>query len=228
MSGKFLSATLIMIGLSLFGVALPRFVAALVAAPGDLVLFALDGRARVSDKAIETLMASRQSALGWSAEPRYHRDLGYAARQLAGRLPSNDARAGTNLRLAAAATVDGLTVAPVDPRSWLRLAELQWEVDGDPRAALASLRASVEAGAFDPVRTRRRVTMLLALWGDLTASDRLLFRSQFRHLWDLDPEALTVLAMDPRAFLIIVAMLGDAEAVDRVRAMRNDALRPRP
>lgn len=225
MPRKTLPAILIILGLSLFGIALPRFVAAVAATPGDLVIFAFSSQARVSDKAIETLIESRRAALGWSAGPRYHRELGHAARLLAGRLQADDTRVGTQLRLAAAATIDGLAVAPVDPPSWLRLAELQWTMGAEPPAVLASLRASVEVGEFDPVRTRRRVEMVLGLWGELTVADRLLFRSQFRHLWDQDPDALAALAVDSRAFLITVAMLDDAEAVGRLRAMRNDALR---
>lgn len=216
-----------LIGALVFAFGLLQFAAAIVAAPADPIIAALDDHQPVSDAALERLVASRRAANGWARSPQFYRDIGRAARILAQRAGDDRARAESAFTLAAQATENGLRLAPVDPISWLRLAAIRLTVDGDLHAALAALRAAARSGPYDPVRTEARVRITLRLWPVLDRSDRMLFQQQFQHLWNDDSDALTRLALDERAYLIALAMLDDAESVDELTVRRDALLRSR-
>ena len=217
MSGVFL----LLIGLAMLAFGGMQLAAALVAAPGDPVISALNDDRPVSPAALDRLVETRRGALEWSRQPRYYRDYGRASWIIARGHREDRQQAGPAYRAAAGATVDGLRRAPVDPISWLRLAAIRLEYQGDPEAALAALRAAVRAGPYDPFRTEIRVILILRLWPYLSAPDRLLFRSQFDHLWNDDPDALVRLSRDERVFLIAVTMLEDPDNAEALREARQ-------
>lgn len=229
MAARLIAAvSLLLVGLAMLAVGGMQLAAALVAAPGDPVVAALNDDRPVSPAALDRLMETRRGALEWSRQPRYYRDYGRASWIIARGAREDRQRAEPAYRAAAAATEESLRRAPVDPISWLRLAAIRLEFQGDPEAALAALRAAVRAGTYDPFRTEIRVILVLRLWPHLSAQDRLLFRSQFDYLWNDDPDALIQLSRDERVFLIAVTMLEDPDSAEALRQARQTMLQTAP
>ncbi len=218
---------LVVLGISVSGLGLTQLIAALIAAPGDPVVAAMNDDRPVSAAALDRLLGSRRAALAWSQSPQFYRDMARAAWRAARRAGQDRDRANAAFRLATDATESGLRIAPVDPSSWLQLAAIRLEVDADTQAALAALRSAVVSGPYDPYRTESRVRLVLGLWRHLDSSDRVRFQPQFRHLWIDDPEAMALLALDPRAHLIVLAMLDDPESVAALGEMRDELLQSR-
>lgn len=219
---------LLLAGLAMLAIAGLQLTAALTAAPGDPVIAALNDDRTVSPAALERLVETRRGALEWSRQPRYHRDYGRASWIIARGHGEDRDQAGPAFRAAVDATEDGLRQAPADPISWLRLAAMRLEYRQDPEGALTALRAAVRAGPYDPFRTDIRVILILRLWPYLTAADRLMFRSQFDHLWNDDPEALVRLAREERDLLIVVTMLENPDSAAALRRARRTLLRQAP
>ena len=219
---------LLLVGLAMLAAGGIQLMAALVAAPGDPVVAALNDDRPVSPAALDRLVETRRGALEWSREPRYYREYARVSWIIARGNGEDPQRAEPAYEAAVRATEDGLRRAPVDPVSWLRLAAIRLEFQQDPEAALAALRAAVQAGPYDPFRTEIRVILVLRLWPYLSAPDRLMFRSQFDHLWNDDPDALVRLSRDDRAFLIALAMLEDPDSAEALRQARQALLQPAP
>lgn len=204
-----------------------QLAAALAAAPGNPVIATLHDGQPATDLALNRLLESRRSALGWQRSPDYYRDVARATRILAQRAGDDRSAAISAFEFAADATEDGLRLAPVDPASWLRLATIRLNVDADPEASLTALRAAVLAAPYDPRRTKIRVRLVLRLWPLLDAPDRVLMQPLFRQLWADDPGALTRLALDERNFLIALAMLDDTESAEMLKERRHELFQSR-
>ncbi len=218
---------LVVLGISVSGLGLTKLIAALIAAPGDPVVAAMNDDRPVSAAALDRLLESRRAALAWSRSPQFYRDMARAAWRVARRAGQDRDRASAALRLATDATESGLRISPVDPSSWLQLAVIRLDADADPQAALTALRSAIVSGPYDPYRTEARVRLVLRLWWHLDSSDRLLFQPQFRHLWLDDPDSMAQLALDPRAHLIALAMLDDPESAATLGEMRDELLQSR-
>lgn len=219
---------LLLVGLVMLAVGGMQLAAALAAAPGDPVIAALNDDRPVSPVALDRLVETRRGALEWSRQPRYLRDYGRASWIIARGHGEDRDLAEPAFRAAAGATEDALRRAPADPISWLRLAAIRLEHRQDPEGALAALRAAVRAGPYDPFRTEVRVILILRLWPFLRTADRLMFRSQFDHLWNDDPEALTRLVREERDFLIAFTMLQDPDSAQALREARRNLLPSAP
>jgi hypothetical protein len=202
----------LLLGMALIAMAGPRLVAALLDGPADRVVFYELRGATVTDEALRGLIAARRSAAAWHETTQGHREIAEAALQLLHR--GQEANA---LAEAKRAVKRSLTIGPVDPHSWARLAHVAWLRDRDARAASMALRASVQVGAYEPTLTAWRVSLILKLWDALAADDRVVFAAQIRQLAQDEPDTLAKLTVDSRAARIIEAALQMADRVETER-----------
>jgi hypothetical protein len=188
----------LLLGVVLVTMAGPRLVAAVLDGPADRVLFYLQRGANVTDEALRGLIAARRSAIVWHETAQGHRDVAEAELHLAYR--SQDAGSFVE---AERAVRQSLSIAPVDPHSWARLAHIAWRRDQDAHTASAALRASVQVGPYEPTLTPWRVRLILRLWDAVSAANRLAFAAQIRQLAQDEPSTLAELAADPKSARIL-------------------------
>jgi hypothetical protein len=188
----------LLLGVVLVTMAAPRLVAAMLDAPADRVLFYLQRVANVTDEALIGLIAARRSAIAWHETAQGHRDVAEAELHLAHR--SQDAGSFAE---AERAVRQSLSIGPVDPHSWARLAHIAWHQNRDAHTASAALRASVQVGSYEPTLTAWRVRLILRLWDAVSAANRLIFATQIHQLAQDEPSTLAALAADPKSARII-------------------------
>ncbi|MEM7024858.1 MAG: hypothetical protein AAF637_20100 [Pseudomonadota bacterium] len=190
------------LGVVLIVMAVPRLVAGVLGVPADRVGFHLRDGAQVTDEALIGMVAARRAALSWHETARAHRDIAAAALHLGHRHQDPE-----EYEAALQAVRRSLAMAPVDPHSWARLAHLAMTHERDALMAIKALRASIQAGAYEPTIDPWRVALMLRLWSVATVGERELFTSQIRQLSEEDPDALMALRSDARIASIIDAAL---------------------
>jgi hypothetical protein len=209
-------------GLLTIVLAIPRFVAAVSAIPGDAVRFELSAQNSVGDASLELLIDNRRLALQWVEDPSYLRDIGTAATLLSFRLQAADPSRNARLEESEEALLDGLRLAPVDPYSWTRLAYVRLQRGTDAKAVIVALRMSLLTGRYDPELTKFRLSLALPLWSLLAAEDRRVFMAQLRILWRDAPPDVAQLAADPPAYAIVIQALSAVpSAIDRLQRLRQ-------
>lgn len=214
--------TFLLLGAFLVILAVPRFLAALVAIPGDTVQFGLTRGQPVADDVLRLLIENRTEALRWLDDPAYYRDIGTAATFLAFHRGFADPSSTLLLEKSDMALRSSLRLAPVDPGAWARLAYAHQLLGAPASQVAADLRASLQTGSFDPGLLESRLRIAVALWSKFEADDRTALMEQFRVLWRHDAEALARISLNPTAYSVIIqALAPDHEALDRLRVIRN-------
>ncbi|MFN0191992.1 MAG: hypothetical protein ACKVP5_08430 [Aestuariivirga sp.] len=218
----FVGVVFLLLGAFLFILAVPRFMAALVAIPGDAVQFELTRGQPVADDALRLIIENRTAALNWLNDPAYYRDIGTAATLLAFRRGFTDHTSTLLLEKSDVALRSALRLAPVDPGAWARFAYVHRLLGVPPSQVAVDLRASLQTGPYDPGLLESRLRIAIALWSEFEANDRGAFVEQVRMLWRHDSEALARISLNPTAFSVITqAIARDPEALGKLRALRN-------
>lgn len=218
--------TFLLLGAFLVNLAVPRFITALVAIPGDTVQFGLTRGQPVADAVLRLLIENRTEALRWLDDPAYYRDIGTATTFLAFHRGFADPSSALLLEKSDMALRSSLRLAPVDPGAWARLAYVHQLLGAPASQVTADLRASLQTGSFDPGLLGSRLRIAVALWSELEADDRSTVMEQIRVLWRHDTDALARISLNPTAYSVIIQALDpDHEALDRLRVMRNHLLR---
>ena len=215
----------ILVGITTIWLAFPRFVGALVAVPGDPVIFAARRDQPVGDRALDAAIAARQGALSWTESSSHLREIGAAALELAYRFRDDPSPALDYAEVAERSLSGSLTLAPVDTHSWARLAVAKWMTGNSTGEIVGALRASILTGRYEPRMTEWRLRLVLAMWPYIGVGDRPDFEDQFWYLWNDDPEALVGLSLDERWDAIIINVMRDAAALDRLETMRGELRR---
>jgi hypothetical protein len=211
-AGRGTLALALSLGVLLLALAAPRLAAAVLGAPADRVVFYLERGQRVTDEALTGLIVARRAAAVWHETAWDHRDIAAAELMLAHR------GAGTvSYEVAERALGQSLTMAPVDPHSWARLAHVAALQGRDARAVIALLRASIRTGRYEPSLAPWRVAMMLRLWEAGSVEDHVAFLGQIRQLAREDPESLAALRTNSQAAPILADLLGPPIAEPAVR-----------
>ena len=132
----------------------------------------------------------------------------------------------TALRTAAeAAAVSALSVAPVQPSVWARLASLR-EQRHDLSGAVVALRMSMLSGSFVPALMVPRVEQGLRLLPVMDYETRELLKRQMRLTWIANPEFLVGRSLRPDAGLLVREALADLSQSELAQFQRLHGNRP--
>ena len=150
-------ALAIAVGAGLLDLALPRTVAALLRLPGNPALTRVQERKPVDDTGLETLIASRKSALSWAQSGPDAAALGLGQLLLA-RGPNGARGYDQALVAEAIATLrGGLALGPADPHAWARLAYADLVANGASARVARALEMSLDTAPYDPRLLRVRL-----------------------------------------------------------------------
>lgn len=191
--------------------AMPRFFAAIAAAPHHATVVALGAEPAPSDAAVARALAGKLLALDWHSAPRHHADAGalllHRARIAATRGDGDAARA------ALVASIDrhraALRMAPVQPYAWTRLVQAEVALGLAPQIVAAHLRLAILAAPREPALVVPRLGPALTLWPALDATTRALAAEQIRRAARWFPSALARQARRTYALETVLSVLAD-------------------
>jgi hypothetical protein len=195
-----------------FGV--PRTVAAVLLMPGDRPLHILqNGRVPPPDQ-IEAIVSSRTAASHWIEHGRLLTDRALARLTLVEQATKDDKPDPAKLAAAAQDLVAGLSLEPVNPHAWARLAYVRYLQKGlSPDAGVApALRLSFLTGPYEPEMTFPRLRLALAVWSNFPTEDRELGRRQIRFAWLISRDEVVDLAIQSQRILVFrLALVGQPQ-----------------
>jgi hypothetical protein len=199
--------------------AVPKFVGALVALPGDRHLDSLRFGRAVGQKELESLAESRLEAAPWSHDGRVLTDLGLALMAQAIQAGTATAEGSALVERSLDAHRAGLARSPASPQAWARHAQAL-ALAGRPDAEiLAALRMSLLSGPQEPALVIPRLALAARsrLGWDVEMVD--LVRTQIRIAWTFNRAALARSAATYDYLDLVRASL--AEAPDQLAALER-------
>ncbi|NGM24208.1 hypothetical protein G3576_29735 [Roseomonas stagni] len=184
--------------------ALPRLMASVAALQARDAVRAVHAGAVPDAPALAAATEALARAAAWvpEGEREAERGLLLLQRALLAEGPEQDAL----LAAAEAAEQSALTLAPVQPSSWNRLALLR-EHRGDLAGAVAALRLSLLTGGFVPALTEPRIRLGLRLQALLDDETTELLKHLLRRAWVTEPGIIRAIAADPAAGAFLHAAL---------------------
>lgn len=195
--GAFFGAAILILGIVRFG-------ASMTMLPAGPILDAIQSREKVSDKALEVLIASNERGLGWVNSGRVLADLGLA-RLLVRERTGSEAEKKVLLDAAIADLENGLALAPANAFAWTRLALGLMLRDGITPNIVPPLRMSFVAAPYDPRLTNARLRLGLLAWPHLSRDERRQMVEQMKFSWRDDPDGLIAVAKQTKRQRIIQA-----------------------
>jgi hypothetical protein len=186
----------LLVGVSLIALAIPRFVAAVLALPGDHILAKIEAERAAPDAGrLELLIASRRSALAVVDSATAQTDLGLALLLKASSL-SDPVASRHALVEAIAALRSALAVAPARPHAWTRLALAELAASGPSVKVAAALKMAIETGPCERELLVPRLRVALATLSYFPPVGEALIRDQIRLVSKLQPYDLDRLARE--------------------------------
>jgi hypothetical protein len=176
--------------------------------PSASVLRKLQNLQTVETADLETLVASQQRGMAWSARGRTLTDLGLAQLLIAERMDPNDAAWREETEKAIESLKSGLALAPANPYAWTRLAYGEFRLRGWSPVALSALRLAFITAPYDPRLLMSRLRLSFLAWPYINPEDEDLILQQIRYAWEHDPDELTRIAVGfNQANLVRAALL---------------------
>jgi len=203
-----------LLGVLMLYFAVPRTVAAVLMIPGDQPLRAMQNGRLPPTPEIDAIVTSRTAAAHWIEQGRLFTDRSLARLTLAEQAVKDGRADPVKLEEAARDLVAGLSLEPVDPHAWARLAYvrfLQKGLSSDAGVAPA-LRLSFLTGPYEPDMTFPRLRLALAVWSNFSTEDRELGRRQIRFAWLLSRDEVVDLAIQSQRILVFrLALVGQPQ-----------------
>lgn len=204
-----------LLGVLMLYFAVPRTVAAVLLMPGERPLHVLQNGRLPSTPEIEAIVNSRTAAAHWIEQGRLLTDRSLARLTLAEQAVKGDAKPDpAKLEAAAQDLVAGLSLEPINPYAWARLAYvrfLQKGLNADAGVAPA-LRLSFLTGPYEPEMTFPRLRLALAVWSNFSTEDRELGRRQIRFAWLISRDEVVDLAIQSQRILVFrLALVGQPQ-----------------
>lgn len=216
MSGRISGLLLLLLGCVLLVLCVPRFLASLMALPGDHVLAEIEKTGRADPRALDTLIASRQSALLFADRASAKADIGLALLLKANAADPITARTLTEQSIVV--LEESLRQAPARPRVWTRLAYARYALEG-PSAVPGPLHMSFLTGTslpFDEFLIERMRLALLAI-DYLSSEERSMMLHQLRTMWSAAHNETLIMVRAMRA----ERLLREALAPDKPEELSN-------
>lgn len=182
--------------------AVPRLVAAVLLFPGNGPLHALENGRVPATPQLEAVVSSRSAAMGWIDEGSLWNDRALARLMLA-QSAAKDAKPNPTLLKVASSDLDaGLTLAPVSPYAWARLAYVRYLLNGSGPGVASALRLSFLTGPFEAEMTFPRLRLALTVYSNFDVEERELAKRQIRFAWLLSRDEVVDLAVESQRILV--------------------------
>lgn len=193
-----------LLGVLMLYFAVPRTVAAVLLMPGDRPLHVIQNGLLPPTREIEAIISSRTAATHWIEQGRLLTDRSLAHLTLAEQAAKDAEPDPAKLEEAAHDLVAGLSLEPVNPHAWARLAYIRFLQRGlSTDAGVApALRLSFLTGPYEPEMTFPRLRLALAVWSNFSTEDRELGRRQIRFAWLLSRDEVVDLAIQSQRILV--------------------------
>ena len=194
----------------LFSLSVPRFMAALAKAPGNVTWRAIQEKRAIDRDGLAGLIKSRQQAAAWVGDGKLRSDLALTRLMLWEGRAGGGPGAAAELDMAISDLRDSLTRAPANPHAWARLAlarKLSGRSDADASRALAM---SFLTGPREPELIESRLRLTFQLWSSISEQDRRLADGHIRFGFLIKPRLVVFLATDFKAEAIVRAALAAA------------------
>ena len=205
-------------GALLLALAVPRFMAAAISAPYDQTMRDLADPAKVgtvSPEAIKAAVLSRKRAVRWQDSPRLWSELGALQLEQAEAAGLNTAQG----RELAARSMDshrqGLTLDPVQPYAWLRMAKAELVVNGLTPALNPPLQMSVRTAPREPQLVLDRLELAFTVWPMLDKTTRAMMEEQVVIAARFYEKKLALMARRHQALDIVAEALREEEGLYR-------------
>ncbi|MEO5374483.1 MAG: hypothetical protein H7840_09405 [Alphaproteobacteria bacterium] len=198
--------------------------AAVIALPARAVVSDIQAGNAVPDSIGLEAVAAIVRAAAWSADGELLSHASWLLHRAAYSAP--EAGAAPALRAEAEArTRQALSLAPGQPTSWLRLAQLR-RAEGDLEGAVSAFRMSLLTGAFTPPLMITRTTMGLDLMQRMDPETLALFERHVRQTWVVAPDFVDALRRQADSRAIAEAAVKGLTDDELSRAHRIHGRRP--
>ncbi len=205
---------------ALFGCALvalgaPRLLAALALLPGDPLLEAVQGDARLDDSQVSALLSSREQARRFISAAEIDFDIGMAELLRAGAAADDSPERQASLDRAIESLTEGLARAPRATFAWARLAYALLLREGMSRPAIDAWRMSILTAPAEARLVLWRTEFGAAALSLLDAEDQRRLAQQIRHAWRSDRESLARIGRERGLQLVLRRVLsGEPDAAE--------------
>jgi len=181
-------------GLLLLLISAPRFAASLYAVPGDYVVWLIGKGVTVERGKLEVLWKSRELAARLVDSERYWSQMALAGAAMGNQAGWSAEGSASLLERTRRAQEKGLSLNPVNPYSWLRLAYMAEAAGGDGGEAAAALVMSYKTGPFIDELAEQRLRLSAKLWDDLGEDIHGRALAEAKYLWRRNPSYLAKMA----------------------------------
>ncbi len=174
---------------ALLMLAIPRFIGSLYALYPDAAFN--QTRKPMPPAVYEKCLANLNQALSWYKNPDYYQAQGFfylALYNVSPLLPL--AKKQELLRQAQTAIIQGLTLSPIDPYGWFRLAAVDSLLKLPRPQIINALRLSFYAGRVEPELVMSRLAFSYDYYNDFNEEMQLLWQKQVRVAWTFQPAQL--------------------------------------
>jgi hypothetical protein len=225
MLARALPVALLLAGLGLVALALPRTIAGLRLVPATPVVESLRRGERVTEPYLAATTEAQAGSLAWAADAQAWADLGLVQWELALRAGLGSEAGQARLATAALATDRALALAPSLGLVWARRAQIELVRNGLTPAFEDSLALSLATAPFDPTVLWPRLELALIAWPVLSEATRMRVAPQIAAAAIQDPGRLAELALRRFALGPVRAALRAApsqrEAFEQALALRR-------
>ncbi len=183
LSRRVVPAFLLLSGLALLALGIPRFMHELMLVPGTPVYQRLIERKAVTDEDLTVLERSRLQALGYSEKADAWSELGTVYLARARRADEADTRQAF-ARQAIGVLEKSVAIMPLDTASWAKLVSANLML-GEERYddALIAWRYSVDTAPFEPLQQPSRIHSGILLYDVMTPEDITTLQDQLQSVY---------------------------------------------
>jgi hypothetical protein len=179
------SSAVLIAGVSLLYLGVPRFIAAVVTLPSGPILNKIQTNRTVDAKALDIFIKSQKRGLQWNESARRWTDLGLAQIILANDAGNENSRIAL-LDKAEESLVRGLSLGPSNAFAWTRLAYIDMARNGLSATVTRKLRLAVAKAPYDRRLVFARLRLCFLNWTQFDEADRPMVLEQTRFAWNID------------------------------------------
>ncbi len=188
------SVVTILMGIVLTFLAIPIVMSDLLLQPGNLVIKRLQNEEKVSEWELQSLVDTRKASAKWRDVKKTHMDisLGYLILENYLNKDGDD-----NLQQAERSLIKALTLAPMSPYGWMRLAQVRNMLDAPASQIAGPLKLALKSGQNEDRRHFMLLLMVetgLEVWDELNDQEREIIANKTQKAWERDPRRTATLA----------------------------------
>lgn len=216
----------LILGLSLFWLAIPRTVAAWISIEGEAVFGKIWNVPPPSDTELKTAAAALRRAIEWAPTGKRLTHLALIEVTQAQRLAITAPERAPLLERAERHLTQGLSIDPVDGFSWLALGLARQLNGSSPRQVARAAMQSLDMAPNMRWLWLSRAEIFFRYASSLQGDELLAVRSQLRTIWSTDPSfrvpLLVAASRADNTSMLFDALNGDLEAQAELEKLRRE------